>query len=393
MGNLAQLYPQLYFIQVCTLQNAEMKAARLVRGCLYGGLLGDVYGAPFELQRQVNLHNVLQFINEILIKGRDRELPHTDDTVMTLGVCESLQRCKTFNASDLAKTFALDFFKAPPQRLYGASIKDLFKTMQKANYERPTEIAAAQFQGTGSFGNGSGMRIGPAVLFGLKLSVPDFNKLILGVTAVTHGHPCALYGALLQAHAIRRVFEIAMASDKPQIDAFCLVDQLEADLEAADIVEYSAGGVSAATRIAEALQLARSKLNTIRAFLGQQNPPSVAEVVQQLGHGEPAMEAIPTALYVFLRSLEPSPEIEFESLPLRCVAYAVSLGYDTDTIASMACAIAGAFTGADLIVNTSSSGTVHFPTKIMTACEGLHRVNGYAEWLFKHYEELGAGSQ
>nr|VZI24742.1 unnamed protein product [Spirometra erinaceieuropaei] len=309
---------------------------------------------------------------------------------MALGICDSLQRCKALNESDLAKTFAHDFFKAPPQRLYGASIKGLFMTMEKANYERPVEIAAAQFNGTGSFGNGGGMRVGPAALFGLRLPVHDFNQLILGVTAVTHGHPCALYGALLQAHAIRRVFEIAMTSDEPQIDVYRLVGQLQADLEAADIVEYSAGKATAATRIAEALQLVLSKLNTVRAFLGQQNPPSVEEVVRRLGHGEPAMEAIPTALYVFLRSLKPSPENDFESLPLRCVAYAVSLGYDTDTIASMACAIAGAFTGADEIVNASSNGTVHFPTKVMTACEGLRRVNGYVEWLSKHYEETVA---
>ncbi|VDN35087.1 unnamed protein product [Dibothriocephalus latus] len=107
--------------------------------------------------------------------------------------------------------------------------------------------------------------------------------MILGVTAVTHGHPCALYGALLQAHAIRRVFEIAMTAGTPQIDASCLIDHLQTVLETADIVEYSAGKANAATRIAEALQLVLSKLNTIRGFLDQQNPPSVEEVVQQLG--------------------------------------------------------------------------------------------------------------
>ncbi len=76
-----------------------------------------------------------------------------------------------------------------------------------------------------------------------------------------------------------------------------------------------------------------------------------------------------------------------QSIPLRCAVYATSLGNDTDTIACMACALAGAHVGADLITDAESQGTLHFPTKIMHPCEGLDRVNDYANWLYLHYQD------
>lgn len=61
-----------------------------------------------------------------------------------------------------------------------------------------------------------------------------------------------------------------------------------------------------------------------------------AEVVQQVGNGIAAFEAVPAALYAFLRHPESFTE---------AVLYALSLGGDTDTIASMTGALAGAYLG------------------------------------------------
>ncbi len=40
-----------------------------IRGCLYGALLGDVLGAPFELAYQNDLNDVKEFIDNVLTNG------------------------------------------------------------------------------------------------------------------------------------------------------------------------------------------------------------------------------------------------------------------------------------------------------------------------------------
>ena len=60
----------------------------------------------------------------------------------------------------------------------------------------------------------------------------------------------------------------------------------------------------------------------------------------KFGHGVEAFNSVPTAIFAFL-----SHSQSFTST----VAYAVSLGGDTDTIASMAGAISGAYLGIGAI--------------------------------------------
>jgi poly(ADP-ribose) glycohydrolase ARH3 len=63
-------------------------------------------------------------------------------------------------------------------------------------------------------------------------------------------------------------------------------------------------------------------------------------MVHQLGHGIEAFNSVPTAIFSFLAHTQ-----DFAST----VIYAVSLGGDTDTIASMAGAISGAYLGIDAL--------------------------------------------
>jgi poly(ADP-ribose) glycohydrolase ARH3 len=79
------------------------------------------------------------------------------------------------------------------------------------------------------------------------------------------------------------------------------------------------------------------KLERIQALL----PDSAREeVIARLGNGIEAYEAVPAAVYAFLRQAGSFAE---------AVAYAISLGGDTDTIASMAGALAGAHLGEQAI--------------------------------------------
>ncbi|VUZ46672.1 unnamed protein product [Hymenolepis diminuta] len=284
---------------------------RFIRGSFYGSVFGDACGAPFELRDEVPLRDVLKFFDKRL-SGKDTSILHyTDDSEMALGICESLKRANGFSASDLAKTFSDAFFRAPFYRLYGGSIRSLFEKMGAMNFVNPSSIAAAQFNGSGSYGNGGGMRVTSAAIYGLKLRTDDFNKLICDVTAVTHTHPLALYGALLQAHALRRVITLsAKYGGSFEIDAGILISDLVKDLENADLSAYAFGRPSNFYK--NAYQQFLDKISSVQKFINQDRRPSVVEVVSKLGNGEPAVEAIPTALYVFLQCLKPLTEIPYE---------------------------------------------------------------------------------
>ncbi|VUZ46673.1 unnamed protein product [Hymenolepis diminuta] len=151
---------------------------RFIRGSFYGSVFGDACGAPFELRDEVPLRDVLKFFDKRL-SGKDTSILHyTDDSEMALGICESLKRANGFSASDLAKTFSDAFFRAPFYRLYGGSIRSLFEKMGAMNFVNPSSIAAAQFNGSGSYGNGGGMRVTSAAIYGLKLRTDDFNAMV-----------------------------------------------------------------------------------------------------------------------------------------------------------------------------------------------------------------------
>ena len=79
------------------------------------------------------------------------------------------------------------------------------------------------------------------------------------------------------------------------------------------------------------------RLDTIEDLL----PDSSADrVVEELGHSIAAHESVPTAIYTFLRNASSFTE---------AVTYAIELGGDTDTIASMAGALSGAHLGLEAI--------------------------------------------
>ncbi|TPP56344.1 Poly(ADP-ribose) glycohydrolase ARH3 [Fasciola gigantica] len=97
------------------------------------------------------------------------------------------------------------------------------------------------------------------------------------------------------------------------------------------------------------------------------------------GNDLKAINSIPTAIYVFLRSLKPISGIPFESIPLRCLVFAISLGGDTDTIGTMACALAGGYCGlSETEVNMEDSP---IPARVLSRCERIDTVKELAQWL------------
>ena len=104
------------------------------------------------------------------------------------------------------------------------------------------------------------------------------------VTAITHTHPLGLLGALLQAHAIRRVIGIAGSGNGDSlasVDAMRLVDDLRGDLESADLSAFAFGRPSNFHE--SALQAYIKKLEVVKRFATQKSMPSEKEVILNLG--------------------------------------------------------------------------------------------------------------
>ena len=141
---------------------------------------------------------------------------------------------------------------------------------------------------------------------------------------ITHAHPLGIEGAVLQACAIA----LALAHDPATpIDRDLFLDGL---------------------RDRMATSTYREVLDRLQGYLADGGRADKETVVSQLGNGIQAHRSVPTAIYAFLRSPEAFREV---------VIYAIGLGGDTDTIASMAGALAGAYLGLDAIPATWRSRT------------------------------------
>jgi len=131
---------------------------------------------------------------------------------------------------------------------------------------------------------------------------------------ITHSHILGKEGAALQALAV--ALAVAEEPDKP-VNLQSFISRLQ-DSTTEDVY--------------------RTKISKFGALL--EHPSDRGGVVYQLGHGIEAFNSVPTAIFAFLAHPQ-----DFVST----VIYAVSLGGDTDTIASMAGAISGAYLGIDTI--------------------------------------------
>ncbi|KAM9693405.1 ADP-ribosylhydrolase ARH3 isoform 2-T2 [Dama dama] len=297
------------------------------RGCLAGALLGDCVGAVYEARDTVDLTSVLRQVQDLEPdpgspgSARTEALCYTDDTAMARALVQSLLAKEAFDEVDMAHRFAQEY-KKDPDRGYGAGVITVFRKLLSPKCRDVFEPARAQFNGKGSYGNGGAMRVA-----GISLaysSVQDVQKLL--------GH-----------------------MEELESDAQAMLDARELGMEEHP---YS------------------SRLKKIGELLDQDSVTR-EEVVSQLGNGIAAFESVPTAIYCFLRCMDPDPEIPsaFNSLQ-RTLIYSISLGGDTDTIATMAGAIAGAYYGMEQV-----------PESWQQSCEGYEETDVLAQSLHRVFQK------
>lgn len=274
-------------------------AARLrsrMRGALLGAAVGDALGAPFEGSGGGTLPETV------------RLMAYTDDTHMTLATARSLLACRGFDSAHLAKTFA-EHYEAEPWRGYGPGPPRIFSLLRRGV---PWEQASLEIYPGGSFGNGGAMRVVPvALVAGPDLEAVD--RWARESARITHAHELGMDGAALQACAVASL--VHGPTDAPlRRERLLLALRHRART---DVFREALDRVAGLPRDLDAFQVAST-----------------------LGCGIEAARSVPTALYAFLRSPE-----DFEVV----VSFAIALGGDTDTIASMAGALCGAHLGEEAI--------------------------------------------
>jgi poly(ADP-ribose) glycohydrolase ARH3 len=278
------------------------------RGTLLGTAVGDALGAPFEGQHQVDPARLEAWAHD------QAPLRWTDDTHMTIGVAESLLQRSGFDQGHMAQHLA-KIWRAEPWRGYGAGPPQVFTAMATGVPWR--QAASALFGGQGSHGNGAAMRVAPTAL----LTAPDLKRaqaLARASAQLTHTHELGQQGAALQACTAAWLLDADPASAHT------------------DPIAFAAALLAAVRPTAPAPQY-QQRLDALAQGVGHW---STQEAVAALGTGVQAVESVPAALFALLR--HPSSFADAVSL-------AVSLGGDTDTIAAMTGALAGALLGASAI--------------------------------------------
>lgn len=267
------------------------------RGALVGIAVGDALGAPVEGRHDVPASYLKS------LEGDPPNLRYTDDTAMTIGVARSLVECGRFDGGHMAESLA-EIYTREPWRGYGAGPPRVFSAMAGGT---PWDRAARDlFGGEGSYGNGGAMRVAPVSLHAFPNIGRTAETARLAAT-ITHTHPEGLDGAAAQAVAI----SVVLGSEGP-ISATELISTL---------VEHVGTSVF------------HSKLRHIEHAIGARPLDELADV---LGTGIAARSSVPTALACFLTHQD-----SFAA----AVTAAIGLGGDTDTIAAMAGALAGAMHG------------------------------------------------
>ncbi len=273
-----------------------------IAGSLLGLACGDGLGGPFEGSGDIDAHRVLEWA------AADRALSYSDDTAMACVLARHLAENRGRIVDDELVVEFARAWRTEPDRGYGAGPPEIFRVALDGGDWR--SVVRQMFGGGGSLGNGGAMRVAPVALTPWPL--PDRVELARQQAAVTHAHPQAIDGAALLCAAIGTALE-----ERDPIDP-------------SRFLRTVAGHVH--------MPGFRDRMQIVLAVVNQRMEPG--HVGWSLGNDVTALGSVPTALALFL--LNPDD-------PWAAITGAVQAGGDTDTIAAMTGALAGARCGADVL--------------------------------------------
>lgn len=312
-----------------------------ITGCLVGAAFGDAMGAATELRTIEQIKKDFSgWVTTFIKPPQDtfgccnHAAQCTDDFIQGKYILEEgLKNNGLLNDEVMKKAFRrwLDYpyylnFTGPTTR---AAMQRLFNDSRMSLQAATQAVSAVNHvplinQGNASATNGAAMKIWAAVLLSLH-TAGNLLHNVYQVCHLTHNNVLSVSAAMAIAFAIEQalteqgsmesVFSQAILGAQQGYDYAC---QQGATMMA---------GASVSERIKLAIQIGEQ-------YPGWQN--AVTPLATIIGSGLQANEAVP-AVFGLLASCKNSP--------LEAIIGGVNIGNDTDTIATMAGAIAGAFCG------------------------------------------------
>lgn len=266
---------------------------------MLGAVAGDIIGSPYEWNNTQDRYFELCRGTRGWFRGREVTFhpKFTDDTVMTLAVARWLMNDPDRNASNLIR-----IMQSMGREYIDRGFAPMFKRWIESDNSRPNN----------SYGNGAAMRVSPVGL--VAESLPEAINLARLTASVSHAHPEGVKGAEAMAQA---VWMARHGRSKDDI-RFAMSNDFGYDLAMPEneIVSLLAGYVKEPIIV---------------------NGEDTGEFYfRETGKIDTSCQnTIPAAVRAFLSG------DSFEDTVRRAVAY----GGDSDTIASMAGAIAAPFYG------------------------------------------------
>ena len=172
-----------------------------IKDIVFGFSIGDALGVPVEFLKREVIKEIK--VENMLGYGSHNMPPGTwsDDTSMMLATLDSISEKESLDYNDLMNRFCMWYFSG-----YYTATGDLFdigNTTIKSlfNYMKTKDVNKCGCAGNRDNGNGSLMRIIPAVLFCYDNNLNYFEKekLINNVSSLTHSHEISLLGCNIYA--------------------------------------------------------------------------------------------------------------------------------------------------------------------------------------------------
>lgn len=284
-------------------------------GCIYGLAIGDAMGFPVEF---FTLEQIRRIFGKEGITGfesfRQRKMLtpsknpigfYSDDTQMSIATARGLLGSKDDSVEEIMNNISTEYIawsESPDMRAYGRTCIRGVINMKKGMHWKNSGIPEGD-------GCGTAMRVSPIGLYFYD-DLKKLTEVSCAASACTHGHPTAIASGIITAYAISQVLN----STSPE-------KIFENVLRNSQNLEKGLG----------------EKIFKVKEILEYENH---FDALKELGLGWEAGEAVALALYCFMKNPN-----DYR----KTILMGANTEGDSDSIASMAGAISGAYNGIKAI--------------------------------------------